>query len=81
MLPFMKLKKQGAVMQAKPSEGGTEPMNEEEEHSPGIMSAAEDLISAVHSKDARAVADALKAHHEIREMEDYDEEPEGSGAY
>lgn len=76
MLPFMKPKQSGSIIQAKYSDGGMEIENEEGQHSPGIMSAAEDLISAVHMKDAKGVADALKAHHEMKMSETPDEEPE-----
>lgn len=42
----------------------TEVESEEGEHPPGFMAAAEDLISAVHAKDAKGVADAWKAGNE-----------------
>lgn len=62
MLPFLKPKKLSAVIihKVKP-EGGTTPEGEEGEPKPELMSIAESLISAVHSKDAAAVADALEA--------------------
>lgn len=69
MLPYLKPKKMGTVMEANYSEGKLGQAKEEGEHSMGIMSAAEDLISAVHAKDTKGVADALKAHHEMREAE------------
>lgn len=65
MLPFLQPKKQASVIMAKRVGDKTEPMHEEGEHDPGLMSAAEDLISAVHSKDAKAVAGALKAAWEV----------------
>lgn len=72
MIPFLKPKKQGSVIQAKYSEGGMVNEGEEGMHSMGVMSAAEDLISAVHAKDATGVADALKAHHDMKMSEDDD---------
>lgn len=71
MLPFLKPKQAGSVVEYKMHEDGDqEPMREEGEHSPGMMSAAEDLISAIHSKDAKAVADAMKAHHDLHMAEE-----------
>lgn len=62
MLPFLQPKKLSAVIMAshKPN-GSVEPENEEGEHTPELMGASEDLISAIHSKDAKAVADAITA--------------------
>lgn len=66
MLPFLKPKQAGSVMSIKYDEKkGQESEGMEGEHSPGIMSAAEDLISAIHAKDSKGVADALKAYDEI----------------
>lgn len=65
MLPFLMPKKQASVIMAKRVGEKTEAVSEDGEHEPGLMSAAEDLISAVHSKDAKAVADALKAAHSV----------------
>ena len=67
MLPFLQPKKQAGVIIAKRVGEKTEPLNEEGEHDPGLMAAAEDLISAVHSKDSTAVAGALKAAFECCE--------------
>lgn len=68
MLPFLAPKKMAGVIVAKmkkPAE--IEPMHEEGEMEPGLMSAAEDLISAVHMKDAKAVAMALKSAMDMNE--------------
>jgi hypothetical protein len=71
MLPFLAPRKQAGVIMAKRTpEEKTEVVSEEGEHPPGLMAAAEDLISAVHAKDAKGVADALKAGVECC---DYDE--------
>lgn len=68
MLPFMRPKKQDSVVTMKmDTEGKTEPMGEEGENH-ALMSAAEDLIRAVHAKDAQGVADAMQAGHDICSM-------------
>lgn len=67
MLPFLAPRKQAGVIIAKRIGDKTEPLHEEGEHEPGLMAAAEDLISAVHAKDAKGVASALKAAHEVCE--------------
>lgn len=85
MLPFIKPKSFGAggpITSVKSSDfldgdAGDEAM--EKEHSEGIMSASSDLIHAVHAKDAKGVADALKAHHEMKISEDFLSEPESEG--
>jgi hypothetical protein len=79
MLPFLKPKQAGSVVSVKYGEGKQESEGVEGEHSPGHMAAAEDLISAVHAKDAKGVADALKAHHELMEsQEDFLSSDEGA---
>jgi hypothetical protein len=66
MLPFLQPKKLASIIMAKHKpEGGVEPMHEEGEASPEVMAIAEDLISAVHAKDANAVASALMAMKEM----------------
>lgn len=73
MLPFLEPKKITSVLVSKrKSDGTADTLQEEGEHDPGLLSAAEDLISAVHAKDANAVADALKAAYS---MCDDDEDP------
>ena len=74
MLPFLQPRKQAGVIIAKrtPKET-TEVIEEEGEHAPGLMAAAEDLISAVHSKDAKGVADAFKAAFEVCESYPHEE--------
>lgn len=64
MLPFLAPKKQASVIMAKRVGDKTEVESEEGEHAPGLMAAAEDLISAVHAKDAKGVASAMKAGYE-----------------
>lgn len=46
-------------------EGGIEVEGTEGEENHALLAAAEDLIRAVHSKDAKAVAAAMEACHEI----------------
>lgn len=72
MLPFLKPKQVAVTMmkEREPDEGS-------EDNSYGLKSAAEDLISAIHSKDVSAVAAALKAAHEI--CESYDPMDEEAG--
>lgn len=70
MLPFMKPKNsQGIVVAHMGKDQSVVPDHMEGEHEPGLMSAAEDLISAIHSKDAHAVASALKAAVEIADSD------------
>lgn len=74
MLPFLQPKKQASVIIAKRVGDKTVPIKEEGESEPGLVAAAEDLISAINMKDAAAVAKALRAAFEICEAyEDADE--------
>lgn len=61
MLPFLQPKKLASTIIARRLEdGSSKPDEREDEHKPELMKACEDLISAVHSKDASKVADAIK---------------------
>lgn len=72
----MKPEKMASVIMARhKKDGSTEVMHEEGGHHPGLMSAAEDLVRAIHSKDHKGVADAMKAAHAVMASEP--EEPEG----
>lgn len=75
MLPFLNPRKSAGVIIAKRVGDKTEPMHEEGEPEPGLMAAAEDLISAVHMKDAKAVAEAFKAAFEVCESYPHEEGP------
>jgi hypothetical protein len=76
MLPFLKARKVGSTAQTVSSaDGHQERLGEEGETDVGLMSAAEDLIRAVHAKDAQAVADAMKAAFEIMEEMPHEEGP------
>lgn len=62
------------IMARRKAEGGPiEPMHEEGEHGPALLSCAEDLISAVHMKDANKVAEALKSAFEVMGSEPHEE--------
>lgn len=74
MLPFMKPRPQGAVIiAARKPDGSHSPEKEEGGVNPALMAIAEDLISAVHAKDATGVAHALDAAAQIC-GEDYGDE-------
>jgi hypothetical protein len=70
MLPFLKPKTQtGLIISQRKPDGETEEKGMEDQEDMGLMSAAEDLIRAVHAKDAKAVASALRAAFEIVDSE------------
>ncbi len=79
MLPFLKPKQAGSILHQRYDNGGIVAEEKEGEGHPGLMSAAEDLISAVHAKDAKAAMEAMKAHHEIMESLSDDPEVEQEG--
>lgn len=64
-LPFLNARKIASVVMAKHSPDGIEVMNEEGEPMPEMMSAAEDLLSAIAMKDAKKVAECLHAAFQI----------------
>jgi hypothetical protein len=62
MLPFLQPKKLAAtIMASHKVEGGVKDEHKEDEHAPELVKHAEALISAIHAKDATAVADAMSA--------------------
>lgn len=66
MLPFLKPKQMASVIIAKTKkDGGIETEGREGEHSPEAMKAAEDMIGGFHSKDAKAVVDAMTRMHKL----------------
>lgn len=76
MLPFLKAKPAGSVVVYKTkSDGDSMPEKEEGGHPPELISAAEDLIKAVASKDASAVADAIYAAFSYCDSEPHIEGP------
>lgn len=77
MLPFLKPKQMGAVIRVHQKEdGSSESMGPADEHDPGLVAAAEQLIKAVHNKDTDSVVDAFKSAYDILESQ---EKPEGLG--
>lgn len=80
MLPFLAPRKQVSVIIAKRHDDGKiEPMHAEGEHPPGLLAAAEELTSAVHMKDANAVAKALRAAFEVCDAMPHEEGPHVEG--
>lgn len=70
MLPFLKSKPQVAgimTIERKPDESA------ESQEDSGLMSAAKDLLSAIESKDHKAIAMAIKAAFTILDSEPHDE--------
>lgn len=74
MLPFLKYSKEASVSMAPESIKRKSDSPEESEYDP-MHSAADDLISAVHSKDTKATADALRAAFELADSEPHHEGP------
>ena len=72
MLPFLKPRQTTTITIAKQKPDGS--IEDNDESNEGLNVAAEDLIKAVHAKDAVAVAAALKSAWEICESYE-DEEP------
>lgn len=71
MLPFLKPDKMASVvMAARKPDGSLEPKGEEGEMDHGKLSAAEDLIRAIHAKDAKAVAEAMQASYDMCESKE-----------
>lgn len=70
MLPFLKLHKEGSA--SAPVEHVRREPDEDSDYDM-LESAAEDLISAVHSKDVKAVCSALRAAHELCDLEPHEE--------
>lgn len=64
MLPFLRPKHQPTVVEIKRKPDG-EVSTAEQSEDQGLISCAEDLIKAVHAKDAKGVAQAIKAAVEI----------------
>jgi len=78
MLPFLKPRQVGSIVFAKRKPDGSHKTESVEgEQHPKLMEAAEKLISAVHQKDAKLVAEALQAAFNINEeLEDKSEDSE-----
>lgn len=63
----------GSIIAKIKPEGGIHDEGKENETDAGLVSAAEDMISAMHMKDAKALADAMKAAFEIMESMPHEE--------
>jgi hypothetical protein len=74
MLPFLKNKHEGSISET-PDAIKREHDEDSSEEYDMLESAAEDLISAVHSKDVKAVCSALRAAFEMLDMEPHQEGP------
>lgn len=73
MIPFLKNKEASTASASEPIQ--RKPDDGSEPDYDGMEAAAEDLIAAVHSKDAKAVAAALRAAFEIADSEPHEEGP------
>lgn len=74
MLPFLKHSKEASVSVAPDTIKRKSDSEDESEYDP-MHSAADDLIAAVHSKDTKATADALRAAFELADSEPHHEGP------
>lgn len=71
MLPFLKRQQEGSA--SSPVEHIKRDSDEGSEEYDMLESAAEDLISAVHSKDVKAVCSALRAAFEMMDAQPHEE--------
>lgn len=75
-LPFLKPRAvAGVIISHRKPDGQKGDERAEGEEDQGILSAAEDLIRAIHSKDAQSVASALRAAFEICDSQPHEEGP------
>lgn len=75
MLPFLKPKTvAGLIIAKRKPDGSKEESHTEGNEDAGLISAAEDLIRAIHAKDGQSVAAALKAAHTLCASGDSDDE-------
>lgn len=73
-LPFLKPKAvAGLIIQKRAADGSAPETGPEDEQDQGLTSAAEDLIRAVHAKDAQGVAAAFKAAFDMLESAPHEE--------
>ena len=73
-LPFLKPEKMASIIVAnRKKDGSIQTSHEQGEQKPELMSAAEDLIRAVHAKEASKVASALKAAFDLCDAEPHEE--------
>lgn len=71
MLPFLKLAKEASISTPEVIERD----HDEDYDYDMLESAAEDLIQAVHSKNVKSVAEALRAAFEICDAQPHEEGP------
>ena len=71
MLPWLSRNKEASV--STPVESVSRKPDEGAEEYDSMHSAAEDLIAAVHSKNVKAVAEALRSAFELMESEPHEE--------
>jgi hypothetical protein len=76
MLPFKKLQEGSMSM---PVEYQKRESDKDSDGYDMLESAAEDLISAIHSKNIKAVCSALRAAHELCDLEPHSEAPHDQG--
>jgi len=77
MLPFLakKHKITQTIMAKQKADGGLMDLPEGQENDQGLISAAEDIMSAISSKNASMLAQALKAAFEICDEMPHEEGP------
>lgn len=76
MLPFLKPKTvAGVIVSKRKPDGGQETSDETPGLDGGLQAAAQDLIDAVHAKDAERTASAIRAAFEILDAEPHVEGP------
>ena len=74
MLPFLKPKTvAGLIISKRKPDGGSEESHSEGNENDSIEASAEALIRAVHAKDAKAVASAMRDAFQILESEPHEE--------
>lgn len=72
MLPFMKKRPSaGVIVSTRPADETKQA--ESESYDSDLELCAQDLINAVHNKDKKAVAEALRAAHEVCDTEPHAE--------
>lgn len=72
LLPFLKRTQEAGVQMPVPSETREPDKGSDSE---GLHAAAEDLMNAVHAKDIKAIASALKAAFELCDEQPHIEGP------
>lgn len=73
-LPFLKKQSMaGLIISHRKPDGSKEEEKTEGQEDQGLISCADDLIRAVHSKDSQAVSSALRAAFQILDSEPHNE--------